>query len=903
MATRIDSILLNSLVAEGNTPGIIENLQHDHDYTWNGEDKDYLKLDNILENYRMDRLKKMLKGGAPLLYKNDENYAMKHAALHTRKDIMELILNRYDDEKKPGMEEEFKSQANESLLKVCATNSGEIARMLLDAGAEIDPEKHLHKAAENGSKAVLEELIKTMKNIEDIINALDAEGYTPLQYAIKNKHTHTVQYLLDNKANVNKIADNGWNSIHFACQYADIDILYLLIKRGGDVNAKDLKGKTPTMIAALNGKDDCISLLATAGANLDQKDDDGQVPLIVAATDGHANTVRELITNGASYDVTDNTRYNAIERAIISKKDGAAAILIRLAPQDDYLEYYLYNSEIDLFKIVRYRLKETVKALLDRMLIQDPSNPHFGVVFTKYLDLDTKNIIPDDEDYKKNKTFFLQRISDYGDEDIAYNGTIRLLVDEKMKKIGNIILGIKILFNILFLLALAYSLLQASYENSPRDAYTINAVNIIRILTELYVFIYTVFNIVAEGVELYRVGKLANRYIQDKKDNRGEEEERTHPFARELRDNAASPNHMIEERRKITSRLNDIIWIRMFTDYFSDWTNFLDVLGISTLLILVVLRIARQPSQWIFATLTFFINSLRFFKLIVLIPYMGTYANIFYQILKRDVLQFLALFTLFLLIFTGTYFIALRTPYTAEGFRNVSLMQDTQRELGVDNSLQWVFLSGLRILLEGNVYDTVYVYQQLNWLAAFFYLTFLFLTVVVFLNMFIAQLSDTYAKVKENAERAYAWLRLNFIVQIQRTSLLSLCCDIRKKSFIEKIEIGKDDMHKYYGVYSIKDLNTKHFTDDVEVKRMLASIQSQQIFAQKTHEISKSNPDEVKQVQSQDKGAEEIRKLNAKINELNEKIDNVASELVKEMAELKSSFSMETIIKIIKEKN
>ena len=440
------------------------------------------------------------------------------------------------------------------------------------------------------------------------------------------------------------------------------------------------------------------------------------------------------------------------------------------------------------------------------------------------------------------------------------------------------------MFNILFLLALAYSLIQASYENSPRDAYTINAVNIIRILTELYVFIYIVFITVAEGVEFFRVGRLANRYIQDKKDNRGEEEERTHPFASELRDNATLPNHMIEERRKITSRLNDIIWFRIFTDYFSDRSNYLDVLGISTLLILIILRIARQPFQWIFATVTFLAISLKLFKLIALIPYFGPYANIFYQILKRDALQFLALFTLFLLIFTGTYFIALRAPYTAEGFTNVSLMQDTQRELGVDDSVQWVFLSGLRILLEGNVYDTVYVYQRLNWLAATIYLTFLFLTVVVNLNVFIAQLSSTYAKVETNAERAHAWLRLNFIVQIQRTSLLSLCCDIRKKSFIKKIEIGKDEMYKYYGVYSIKDLNPKHFTEDVEVKRMLASIQYQQRFAQKAHEISKSHPDEMK--------------------ELKENIENLKESMsmqVQEMKELKNS--MQALVKMIEEKN
>ena len=194
-------------------------------------------------------------------------------------------------------------------------------------------------------------------------------------------------------------------------------------------------------------------------------------------------------------------------------------------------------------------------------------------------------------------------------------------------------------------------------------------------------------------------------------------------------------------------------------------------------------------------------------------------------------------------------------------------MQNTERTRGIDNEVQWVFLSGLRVLLEGNVYESQYLFRQLNWLAASLYLGFLFLTVVVYLNVFIAQLSDTYGTVRKNAERTYAWQRLNFIVQVQRTSLLSLCIDYRKKYFIEKIPINKEEMFHYYQVYDIKSLNIKNFTEYVDANSALASIQSQQKVTRR--EIVNRNKAEGSIVQSQ---FQEIR-------ELRDRIDNLVNDM------------------------
>ena len=207
-----------------------------------------------------------------------------------------------------------------------------------------------------------------------------------------------------------------------------------------------------------------------------------------------------------------------------------------------------------------------------------------------------------------------------------------------------------------------------------------------------------------------------------------------------------------------------------------------------------------------------------------------------------------------------------------------------------------MFLTGVRILLEGNVYQDQYVFQQLNWLAAAIYLAFLFLTVVVFLNVFIAQLSDTYGSVKNKAERTYAWQRLNFIVQIQRTSLLSLCIDYRKKYFIDKIRIEKDEMFQYYGVHSIHSLNVKSFTEEVEIKGMLSTIQNQQKVARKTYEISKSSAN-ILTPKSQEGTSQEME-------ELKKRIDDLAIEMRNKETRFEEQFtkSMDGLIKLIQEK-
>ena len=271
---------------------------------WKGSESDYKELDNVLEHCKMDRLKRMLLGGAPYLYKKDENsYPMTLAAFYSRIDILEIILERHKNEGTMDDTDEFQYQTCDALYTICTTNCGDIARALLQVKTPVLPSVHLNQAAETGCTAVLDEILTFFPDMD--VCPKDGDGNTPLHKAVQRKHVHTVHYLLNKNASPNTANNDGHTSVHMACQCADEEILYLLITRSGDVNVRDKKGKTPLMVAAQNGKQGCIYILAGAGANLDQRDKLGNVPLVVAASQGDTPTVRELILNGASFDVTD----------------------------------------------------------------------------------------------------------------------------------------------------------------------------------------------------------------------------------------------------------------------------------------------------------------------------------------------------------------------------------------------------------------------------------------------------------------------------------------------------------------------------------------------------------------------------------------------------------------------
>ena len=110
------------------------------------------------------------------------------------------------------------------------------------------------------------------------------------------------------------------------------------------------------------------------------------------------------------------------------------------------------------------------------------------------------------------------------------------------------------------------------------------------------------------------------------------------------------------------------------------------------------------------------------------------------------------------------------------------------------------------------VFDFSYC-TVLNFLAVITYMVFVFIIIVLYLNILIAQLTDTYGAVKINAEKLVASYRMNFVYQIQKKSILSL---VKDKSDDENTEendklIVKEHEFKKYFLVGEYNLFTKRY--------------------------------------------------------------------------------------------
>ena len=603
------------------------------------------------------------------------------------------------------------------------------------------------------------------------------------------------------------------------------------------------------------------------------------------------------------------------------------------------------------------------------------------------LEMDNEYSTPDDYwGYEKRKSSLIQRFAATDNDEIAYHGVTRILVNQKFKEYGNLLLGIKTLFFISFLVALLFALVQAAQEHrTPQTLYRgdISVWDIIRYLCEIYVVMFWLSNIVTESAEVIQIIFYAKRDILDRKgekeqrlreeaDKKKQEQEKKNleerpeshhsnepllsnenvifpdspsktdainkpdtvsisgksdkseksakseksqasaksgrsqlsdkisasenpdlsgdtvektegdlseendsnyrdrffdkndsdtseysdhddsdddydPFQfylesvvedaekrrreeeKKKREKEKTENRIKRLKEKVRnikeSVLDENIIIRVMINYFHDWYNWLDVIGLSLIFILIIFRIIIlvDPEvrylefQWVFATFAFAINAFRLTKLLNVFNVMGTYLRIIILILFKDVPKFLLLLFLTFIFFSTTLYLSYRVPIiigetngtngTGRVNYYITLFDlNNLNEEGFDK-YYYTLIYPLRVLLEGNALEFNYLFNTLNIVAAGVYIIFLFLIIVVYLNVFIAQLSDTYATVKENAEKIVAKYRLDFIVQTQTTSLLALFIDFRKKYFKENFILEDGEWVDYFNASKLLNNN------------------------------------------------------------------------------------------------
>ena len=144
------------------------------------------------------------------------------------------------------------------------------------------------------------------------VNAPDADGTTPLAWAVYNDDLPSAQRLLRAGANPNAANRYGVTPLSLAATNRNAAMAKALLDAGADANANLPDSTTMLMTAARTGNPEIVSLLIEHGANVNAKGAPyGETALVWAAEENHSEAEQVLIAHGADV----NVRTNALERA------------------------------------------------------------------------------------------------------------------------------------------------------------------------------------------------------------------------------------------------------------------------------------------------------------------------------------------------------------------------------------------------------------------------------------------------------------------------------------------------------------------------------------------------------------------------------------------------------------
>jgi ankyrin repeat protein len=196
-----------------------------------------------------------------------------------------------------------------------------------------------------------EDMVRLLITKGAAVDARNAQGWTPLRYAVLNARRSVVAVLLDAGANPNALVDRASPLLHVAA--GDAEIAGLLIAKGADLEAVDAKGQTALQLAVRTGNRAVAKLLTQKGArlgdlytvaalgdlgkvkesiaksgNLKEADDGGVSALHWAAYGGSAEVVRLLIEKGLGVNAKTKAGWTPLHWAVTGGSVEAARLLI-----------------------------------------------------------------------------------------------------------------------------------------------------------------------------------------------------------------------------------------------------------------------------------------------------------------------------------------------------------------------------------------------------------------------------------------------------------------------------------------------------------------------------------------------------------------------------------------------
>jgi ankyrin repeat protein len=147
-----------------------------------------------------------------------------------------------------------------------------------------------------------------------------------LTKSIRQGDLDGVNRALIRRHNPSKRYAEGKTPLMLAAVEGQPEIIRLLMEYGANIRTRDKLGNTALIYAASAGHDAAVDALLDNGAPIDKRNKRGVSALIIAARLGHAYVVERLVERGADTGLADHTGRSALDWG----RDNRHAAIVRL---------------------------------------------------------------------------------------------------------------------------------------------------------------------------------------------------------------------------------------------------------------------------------------------------------------------------------------------------------------------------------------------------------------------------------------------------------------------------------------------------------------------------------------------------------------------------------------------